>query len=202
MNTLDFGTNMPNSGNLYLRAKQKGDKLTFRIAQNPVYTGKHFTKLEDGKWDVISCPRINEGSECEFCELFFKFKAEAKKLKGVDDKKAKENEEQARNYSVAVSFYFPVLNRDTEEFGILQTTMGVRNKLNAQHEAGVKVLEKDWILLNTGSANPGERYMITPVDSADSKPLSDKEKAEFIKALAFDLGSLNEGGSTSDEIEE
>jgi hypothetical protein len=201
MKTLEMGQQLPSSGNMYLRVKEKGDQITFRIAQNPVYTGKHFLPLADGKWDVFSCPRINEGTECETCEMYFKAKAEAKKLKDAGDKKATDADNEARKYSCAISFYFPVLNRDTEEMGILQVTQGVRNQINAKHEAGVKVFERDWTLMNTGKVGK-ERYFVDTIDSSEVKPLTEKEDIELTKALAFDLSTLNDGSSTADEIEE
>lgn len=201
MQTLNFGEQLPSSGNMYLRVKQKGDKITFRLAQNPAYVGKHFMTKPDGSWDVQGCPRINSQEECENCEAYFSGMAESKKLKETDAEAAKQIERDARKYSCAITFYFPVLNRDTEAFGVLQTTQGVRNKLNAQHEAGVDVFKKDWILMNTGSTNPNELYSLIPVDSADSKPLSEKETAEFEKAKEFDIMQINDGASQSDEIE-
>lgn len=205
MQSLSFGEQMPSTGGgNYLRVKGKGDQIKFRIGQPPVYTGKHFATVtgEDGRstWDVTSCPRINNNEECPTCEKFFALKAEAKKAKDAGDAKASDKlNNDARSYQVAVQFYFPVLNRDTQEFGILQTTQGVRNKINEHHESGVNVLEKDWVLRNTGSASPKDLYSIVAMDSKDTAPLTPKEDEEYLKAVAFDLNSINEGGNTSDE---
>jgi hypothetical protein len=199
MQEIKFGEEMPNSGSKFLKVKQKGDKLKFRLAQQPVYVGKHFIKVSDS-WDVTSCDRINNQEGCGYCDLFFQAKAEEKKNKDTNPEESKKWGNEARIYSPAITFYFPVLNRDTESFGILQTTQGVRNKINAQHEAGIDVFKKDWILHNTGSENPGDRYALVPVDSADSKPFTEKEEEEFKKAQEFDLMSLNEGQSQQDEV--
>jgi len=201
MNSLDFGSSLPSSGTNYLRAKQKGDTVNFRIAQNPVYSGKHFSQSATG-WDITSCPRINNQEECDTCELFFAGIAESKKLKESDPEKAKQVKKEADKNSVSIAFYFPILNRDTKQFNILQVTQGVRNKINAAYEAGTKVIDKDWVLRNTGSANPGEVYFIQPIDSADTKPLDAEDKAEYKKAKEFDMDSLSDGSSNSDEIEE
>lgn len=199
-NSLAFGENIPSRGDMYFRVKKKGDQIQFRLAQDPVYVGKHFVQKENG-WDVLPCPRINAQEECDMCNTFFQMKAESKKLKDVDAEKAKEIDKEARNFACATTFYFPVLNRDTESFVILQTTGGVRNKINAQHEAGIDVFKKDWILRNTGSDNPQEIYSLIPVDSADTKEFSEKEVEEFEKAKAYDLLQINDGASQSDEIE-
>ncbi len=197
MQSLAFGENFKSSGNTYLRVKQKGDKIQFRIAQAPSYVGKHFLKKEGG-WDVPSCPRINDQGECDTCELYFKGMAESKKLKEVDKKQSEKTAEEANKFKSTVTFYFPVLDRGTETFGILQTTMGVRNKINEFHEAGTDVMSKDFILRNTGLTGR-DLYSLTMVDSADTKPFTDKEKVEYKKAQEFDLTSINEGQSQQDE---
>lgn len=205
-NALPFGEQMKStSGGNFLRVKQKGDTIKFRIAQAPVYSGKHFSPLVDKetgdkKWDVFPCPRINNGEECETCEQFFKLKAQAKKAKETDDLKLeKDLNTQARNYSVAIQFFFPVLDRGTQEFGILQTTKGVRDRINEAHESGVNVLDKDWVLRNTGSDSPKDLYSIVAMDSKDTPPLTPKEDEEYLKAIAFDLNTINDGGNTQDE---
>jgi hypothetical protein len=84
--------------------------------------------------------------------------------------------------------------------GILQTTGGARNKINEFHEAGTNIFEKDFVIRNTGK--PGkERYAVTMVDSADTTKLTPEEEAEYQKAQAFDLNTINDGASQTDEIE-
>lgn len=203
---LAFGESMPGQGNLYLRVKKKGDQIQFRLAQNPTFVGKHFIEKETG-WDVPGCPRINSQEECERCDLFFKAKAELKKLEATKPtdpeslETIKRLKNDVRQYGATVTFYFPILDRGTGRFGILQTTSGVRNKLNAQHEAGVDVFKKDWILRNTGSDNPNELYSLIPVDSADTKPFTEEEEAEFKKAQEFNPTEINDGASQADELE-
>lgn len=212
MNTIDFDSDMPSAGSLYLRVKEKGDQLQFRIAQNPGYEGKHFLQFTDPdtgeiKWEVPSCPRINDNSDCEYCDLFFAAKAEQKKLEAMKptDKESLDKIEglkkEARKYGAATTFYFPVLNRTTGKMGILQTTGGVRNKVKEFHDNGTNIFEKDFVLRNTGK--PGkERYALTMVDSADTAKFTDEEKAEYEKAQNFDLNTINDGSSQTDEIEE
>lgn len=197
---------MKSTGNKFLTVKQKGDKIQFRIAQAPTYTGKHFLATENG-WDITLCPRINDQEECDKCELYFEAQAEIKKLLGgrkpgdltsEEQKEYKGLEAEARKWNAATQFHFAVLNRDTEEFGVLQTTMGVRNKINEFHENGTDVFSKDFVLRNTGLTGR-DLYSLTMVDSADTKKLSEKEVAEYKKAQEYDLGSLNGGSSAQDE---
>lgn len=198
-NTLDFGQDMPSTGGMYLKVKEKGDTIQFLIAKAPTYVGKHFLRKEDG-WDVPGCPRINSQEDCDYCVKFFKAMAELKKLKEAKAPEAewKPLETEARKWGASTTFYFPVLDRATGKFGILQTTQGVRNQINAYHENGTDVLSKEFILRNTGK--PGkEKYLVTVVDSADTKDLSNEEVDEYAKAQAFDPSVINDGASNSDE---
>lgn len=201
LNTLSFGEDMPSSGNMYLRVKQKGDKVQFRIAQNPSYIGKHFLKKEEG-WDVPSCPRINQQEECLNCEEYFKLMAEAKKFADTDKKKSEEFKKSARAFQPSTTFYFPILNRETGKFAVLQTTMGVRNKLNEFHESGVDVFKKEFVLRNTGSESPRDLYSLTIVDSADTEDLTEEEEIELINAQAYDMGKISDGSSSDESFDE
>lgn len=209
--SLSFGQKLPSTGNTFLRLKQKGEKVQFKIAQEPVFDGKHFMQLSDQdtgevRWEVTECPRIASGDECNYCEQYFELMAMIKKFKAaekVDDDNAevKRMRQDARKYAVAIQFYFPILNRNDGKFAILQVTNGVRNKFNAQFENGVDVMNKEWILSNTGSASPAERYSLSLVDSADVKPLSPEEEEEFAKAKAYDLSQISQTNG-SDDVEE
>lgn len=171
-----------------------------------MHTGKHFTNNEDGSWNVLDCSRINENSECELCEEYFSIMKEAKAAEDSGDKgAATELKEQARKggKQVAIQFFYPVLNRDTQSFGILQTTYGVKKKIDDMYNSGVKITERDMTLLNTGKP-AAARYTLTVVDSADSGPLSEKEEEAFQKAKDFDVMTINSGGNSgpSEEVEE
>lgn len=211
--SLSFGQQLPGSGDKFLRVKQKGDQVQFKIAQEPVFTGKHFIQFTDPetqqtKWEVPECSRITSGEDCEHCEKFFAVKARQKKLLGGRKPNDLNNEErqefnrmdlEARQYGATIEFYFPILDRSDGKFKILQTTNGVRNKFNAQFEAGVDVLDTEWILRNTGSASPAERYMLTPVDSSKVAKFSAEEEEEWAKACGYDLSQISQGGNNDSE---
>lgn len=207
-NTLEFGQALPSQGSMYLRVKNVGEYIQFRIGQNPTYVGKHFMQKENG-WDVTGCPRVNSQEDCEICDLYFKAMAEAKKLQGdkkeadldaATAKKVKDIKESARPYGCSITFYFPVINRDTGKFGILQTTSGVRNKINEFHENGTDVLSKEFVLRKTDKKGR-DLYSLTIVDSADAKTMSPEDLVEYEKAQSYDMSSINDGLSQSDEIE-
>lgn len=203
MKELKFGDNLPNQGSLYVNLKDKGDKITFRIAKDPVYTGKHFRQVENS-WEVLDCPRINNPeseTECDLCGMYFGIMGEAKKFKETDKVKYEQLQKEARPFNAAISFYFPVLNRDEKKFQILRTTVGVRNKLNEEFQAGVDIMAVDWVLRNTGSASPRDRYSLIRVDSAQVLPLDDKEKSELEKAASYDMNRISDKVKPAAETE-
>lgn len=200
MQKTEFGQDIPRSGGNFLRVKNAGDKITFRLAQPPVHTGKHFLTDESGKWNVVGCPRINEAEECEYCESYFAIMAEAKEAEAKGDKAASDAlKETAREggKQVALQFYYPVLNRDTESFGILQTTYGVKKKIDDMFNNGVKVTERDMVLGNTGKP-AAALYALTVVDSADSTALTEKEVEEYAKAKNFDTSTISDTKQNAD----
>lgn len=202
MQRTEFGQDIPKSGGNFIRVKEKGDTVTFRLAQPPVHTGKHFLTNEDGSWNVVTCARINDNETCEYCEAYFNVMAEAKAAEAQGDKEAATAlKEEARKggKQVAIQFFYPVLNRDTGTFGILQTTYGIKKTIDDKYNNGVKVLERDMVLTNTGKP-AAARYALDVVDSADMKPLTPEEEEEFEKAKEFDMLKINAGGNQDVDI--
>lgn len=202
--SLDFNEKRPGTGDMFLRVKQKGDRVQFRIAQKPAYTGKHFMQ-EGGSWVVTECERESSGDECEMCEQFFKLMGKIKQIKASDSTltndspKIKELTEEARKYRASIEWYMAIIDRTSGAMRILQTTDGVRRKFEAQAEAGIDVYETEWILQNTGSKSPTERYLLTPVDSSKVADMTEEELMEFEKAKKFDMSSIGVGGGSSDK---
>lgn len=211
--TLGFGQPVPGtSNNNFLRLKQKGDKVQFRFSQEPAFYAKHFIALTDEqtgqkRWEVPECPRIMNGDDCDTCVEFFKIKAKQKKLLNGRQKDALEKEErqefnrldlQARDFAPTIEHYFSILDRGDGKFKILQTTNGVKNKFNAYMEQGVDVFDTEWVLSNTGSASPAERYLLTPVDSKKAEAIKPEEEEEWAKAASYDLSQVASGGSQED----
>ena len=198
-----IGTPTPRSGGQFLRMKQANDKIQFRIAQEPVFEGKHFVEKEDKTWAVTPCGRINSGDDCDLCDQFFAIKSEEKLARESGDKEAADAlKNDARHFAATTIYYFSVLNRDTGKAAILQTTMGVKNEMDKKALDGVKAFDRDWILRNTGSASPKDRYSLTVVDSAETKKIEGDETAEFAKALNYDMLKINSGNTASDQIAE
>lgn len=196
MPVAEFGEKVNFGASKFTKLKSKGDKIHFRILGAPFYDGKHFMESSesDSGWEVVPCPRINEGGECEICEMFFKAHRSAKK-DGLDKK---ETDKLTQPFKPAISFYYPVLNRETEEFEVFQTTQGVRNQIEAKIELGIKVMDKDLIVVRT--EQPGSNYYsLDVVDSADTKELTGKEMTEVEKGKKTNLEDYINGQSSEEE---
>lgn len=182
---LSFGGGSP-----FHKLKSKGDKLRFRLLGAPFIEGKHFFKLDDGSWDIQPCSRINDGSKCPHCDIYFSIIMKAKK---TGDKTLMEQaKKEAEPFKNSIAVYFPVLDREDETFKVFQSSISVRNKIEDEVSLGTKVLDVDFIVLRT--ENPGsDYYKLSRVDSADTKPLSDKEKDEIARYKTMDLSDIVAG---------
>lgn len=191
----EFGTKFSSGNSKFTTLKSKGDKIRFRLLGAPYVSGKHFEEMEDDKWNITPCPRINDRGVCEMCNKYFEIMAKAKK---TDDKKIIEQaKKDARKYAVSISFYFPVIDRTTAEFTIFQSKMSVKNKIDAKLEAGVKIFDVDFVVVRTEI--PGsEYYSLDKVDSSDTPPLSEEELEEVEKYKKMDLSAIIMGTKDDD----
>jgi hypothetical protein len=173
---IGFGQELAKSSGNYIRLKTVGDSLKYRILGEAYVEGNHFF-FADSKWDIQPCPRINAGSDCPHCDKFFKA---LKSIPKIEDKKEYRDAVDEMKKSVpgcepAITYNFPVINRDTEAFTVFKATPGIRAKIENEAAIGTKVLEVDFITKNTGK--PGkDKYAFSRVDSADTAPLTEKEK--------------------------
>jgi len=204
MPVVDFGEKFNlGGGNRFFKLKSKGEKIHFRILAAPYIEGKHFIPGDGGKKEVVPCPRINESSECDNCSEYFKTIARVKKENGGKVPKEVADDLGNRGLRAAISVYYPIINRETEEFQIFDTRISVRNKIEQKVEIGVKVLESDFIVMRT--EEPGANYYtLDKVDSSETRPLSGKELAaieEFKKTTITDLvnGSYDEDSAVAQE---
>jgi hypothetical protein len=193
MPELQFGEIFSTGYSKFTKLKSKGDKIQFRIVKAPFYDGKHFLKDEQGNWNIVPCPRINEGKECEICNNYFKVLAKAKK-DAVDQK---EKDRLTKPFKPTISFYFPIINRETGLFEVFQTTKSVRDKIEDQIQLGVKILDRDIIVIRT--EKPGaDYYSLSVVDSAETKALSSSEQQELAKGKDIDLSEFIYGTEEED----
>lgn len=188
------------------RLTAKGQKIHLRVLGNGYYEGKHFIKKDDGSWLVFYCPRIMRGSNCIYCEKMFKLRKQLKATKGKENANRKALEKRIRELSPSIMFYYPILDRDEGTAKIFQTTLSVRNTFEQDHQAGIDILKSEYVISRTET--PPIYYSVVRLDSANIKPLTDKEKEEVKKAKEWDLQSILdhsvpssldfEGGDSSD----
>lgn len=195
----DFGEELSFNSSHWMQLKAKGDSVLFRLIGAPYYDGKHIFEDGRGGWFIEDCDRVNKGTKCAKCQIFFEHKEEEKAE--TDPEKKKELGKQARKYQAKVTFYYPILNRKDKKFQVLKTTFGVRNKIENEAAAGVKIMERDFVLKRT-EAPGADFYSLTRIDSADSEPLDETEKAEIEKGKAVNVekmvnGKADEGTETS-----
>lgn len=189
---IDYGANLNFSPSRFTKLKSKGDKIQFRLIGVPYYDGKHFLK-EGDEWNIIPCPRINDNQTCDTCELFFKVHASAKK----DSLDQKATQKLTEPFKASISFYFPVINRETKSFEVFQTTKSVRDKIENEIELGTKIMDRDIIVMRT--EKPGtDYYSLSIVDSADTKELTQDELDEVKKGKATDLSTYINGKAEDD----
>lgn len=191
----DYGESIDMGTSKFTKLKSKGDKIRFRLLGKPFYDGKHFMQ-DDGEWDIKSCPRINEGGKCDICDMFFKAHKDGKKQGLSKD----DIDKMTKDFKASVSFYFPVVNRETEMFEIFQTTIGVRNQLETEKEMGVNLLESDFVVMRTEI--PGSYYKLSKVDSSDVNELSEKELAAVEEYEKVNLEEYINGKEEDIDVDE
>jgi hypothetical protein len=190
--------------NLFVSLTKKGESITARIVKSGVYDGKHFQQNDDKSWKITYCPRIMEGLDCDLCQQMFEIKREIKSLK---EKKPKNYEskietysKEARAFTPKVTFYYPIINRETGEAQLFKTTLSVRLKLEEYFAQGFDLLKGDFIISRT-EQSPANFYSVLRKDSADVKPFTEDEKKAFEKANAWDLEEMIKSKPSNQEME-
>lgn len=180
------------SGNfdLITRLKDKDQKIQFRLIGKPYYNGKHFLDNDDGTKSVVDCVRINLKATCDICEKYFTIIKESKLTN--DKTLIEEGKKKANPFKAALSFYFPVINRETETFQVFKTTLSVRNHIEEETKLGTPIMERDFVVVRTEKPGPNY-YSFSRVDSSETKKLTDKEKEEIEKFKSMDLESIISG---------
>lgn len=182
-------------GNLFVKLKSAGDKIKFRLVKGGYYDGKHFIKNDNG-WTVSFCPRIMNQQPCPYCEKYQQIKAEALRIE--DKKQREEVMKEAQKFQVKMTFYYPIIDRETGLGKILKTTLGVRQELEAEFNDGIDVYEYDYVLTRT-EESPAKYYKLTRMDSKQCKDLTDSEVLEQGKIGSMNLEELITGVKQSSQ---
>ena len=173
---LDFGEKLPSGSKNFTRLKKTGDRIQFRIIGKVYAEGNHFFLEDDGRWNIVSCKRINDGESCSHCNKFFEALKQIPKIEDKEEyRKARdEAKKSVPGCEPGITYNFPVIDRDNQSFTILQATPGVRSKLEAEFQLGTKMFSTDFVLMNTGKHGK-DKYALTKVDSKDTRDMSETE---------------------------
>lgn len=184
MPNFNFGDNLSfDRKDLFLELKTKDQRFHIRFVGGGNYDGKHFMQGDDGKWLISYCPRIMEEAHCEYCQLFFEAQKLLKETDESEKTKLKELEKEVRKYKAKITFYYPVINRETEKAQILKTSLSVRLALEEELKNDIDITQFDYYLTRT--EKPGsEYYKLTRIDSSKTTSLSEEEE----KALKIAKG--------------
>lgn len=206
MPVVDFGSKLSGGKRDFVRLKEAGSSLHFRLLGPAVAEGNHFFQT-DGEWDIQPCPRINKGEECEHCRALFNLldaiPGEIKKDKEAYSKEKNSIKNSNRPLVVAITYNFPVIDRETHQFAVFQATPGTRTRIEAEFALGTKMLDVDFKAKNTG-LNGKDRYALTRVDSAETEPLTPaesdiKEKFNLNDFVARIEGTMDEDSGVAFE---
>jgi len=193
MPVADFGEKIPEidgRGSKIFKLKTKGEKVTIRILDRPHYISRHFLEKENGSWTIFLCPKIMKKGKCIYCEKYFDLRKQVREAKESGDKEGAEAlMKEARRYAPTTRFYYPVLIREKEEVVLLEVPLSVRLKIDDYVEAGIDVLNSDFVYTRT--EKPGaDYYTLIRLDSQNTKPLTKKEKEEVKQVEDWDIEKM------------
>ena len=175
----DRNINLPTGGGKYFRLKAKGDKIKFLIAQAPHYETKHW--ISDN--ESVMCDKYNgqdKGVKCENCEKY----ADLIALAGEDKDKVK----IANQLKPQVTFFYPVLNLNTNEPVIFQTAQSVHWTIVGYAEDGVDVFNCAWAVERT--EEPGKYYEVRRLDAV-KLTAEQKDALEKAKLIVLNKGQVS-----------
>lgn len=159
----------------FVQLKKKGDSITFRIADVPSYSGKHWISKKE--W--VFCPVIMKTAEtCEWC----------------DKADVTQDLEEKRQIKAKVSFYFPIVDRKSKKAAIFQTGLQVRNAIQEYEKNGIDVYASDWKVVRNEGDDPSRYYAVIRLDTTK---LDKIEEAALAEAAALDVEAITSRKSKS-----
>ena len=159
----DFSEDIPGSTyrSDFVQLSKKGDRIKFRIFAKPFYIGKHWI----AEREAVNCPRINSKDEtvsCEYCEKFEKGVANPHHRSG--------------SYKPNLQFYYPIIDRETHEAAIFQTSISVHMAIKEAADAGIDVYKSDWQV----TRNEGDKANYYGVVRLDAISVTEEERKSAI----------------------
>ena len=164
MPTVDFAEDIPGGEfrSDFVSLAKKGDKIKFRIFARPFYIAKHWITDRE----AVNCPRINSKDEkvtCEYCEKF---------NEGIENPN-----HRSKSYKPNYQFYYPIIDRESHQAAIFQTSRSVHMAIKEAADAGIDVYKSDWQV----TRNEGDKANYYGVVRLDAIPVTDEERKSAIE---------------------
>lgn len=156
-----------------VKLAKKGDSITIRLADYPVYYGQHWIET-DGKKKPVGCPLVNSADptnpeSCGYCEEF------ASSVDKVADKDLKVN----------VKFIFAALDKGQHRPIFFETSQMVWTEMVNAEKKGINIFAYDWLIERV--ENLPKYYEITRLEK---DPLTEIDQKAYDAAKKLDLRGL------------
>ena len=188
MPAIEFGQelNLPKGESKYLKLRNKGDYIVFRIAGTPVYETDHWINREK-----VSCDKYNSldnDAPCHYCD-------EYEAAVSADDKQA------IRDLKPVTTFMYPILDRTSGKAGIYQfTAKSIHYGIDGYSKMGIDVFGCDWRVDRNKQTVDEAGPEFWSLKRLGEGVLSKEEKAELKRANEFELEGKQSESVVSDEV--
>ena len=188
MPVIKFGQdlNLPKGESKYIKLRNKGEFILFRIAGTPTYETDHWVNKEK-----FSCDKYNSADNdtpCHYCDDYATALAKG-------DKKV------ARDIKPVTTFRYPILDRTTGKAGIYEfTAKSIHYGVDGYKRMGIDVFGCDWRVdrLKQTVDEPGSEFW--SLKRLGEGVLSKEEKAELKKASEFELEGKESESVNPEEV--
>jgi hypothetical protein len=187
MQNADFGKNLnlPSKGGLYIRLKEKGDKVKFLISGTPTYETIHWV----GDKEKVLCAKYNsdnpEKAECDICEKY---------------RMAVENNDEAEQKAnrPVTNFYYPILDLNSNKPSIFQfSAKSIHYTIKNYADEGLDVFNTVWVVERTNEQ--GANYYKVLNMGVPKLSGEQEEQFEIAKKLKPANGKPSESIETPEE---
>lgn len=181
----DQNLDLPSGGSKFVKLTKKGEKITFRLAATPKYHTRHWIEKKPILCDKYASE--DKKAPCAYCEQLARFV----------DKKDEGSKQKVKELSPVTTFYYPILNLDTDKPAVFQfTAKSIHFTIKRYADQGVDVFDTNWLVERT--EEQGNYY---PVLNLGGKPLSEeqKEALEVAKNINLDASESSSVSIGNDE---
>jgi len=176
--------NLPSKGGVYVRLKDKGDKVKFLIAGTPHYETIHW--VGDKQFELCGKYNSDEPTKatCQYCEDYAR----------AIEEKDKETEKAIRPVT---NFYYPILDLVTNKPSIFQfSAKSIHYTIKNYADEGLDVFDTVWVVERTNEQGPNY-YKVLNMGKPKLTP-ENKEQLVLAKELKIKTGKSSD--SVTDEV--